>query len=87
MSKSGVSEQNIVNQISSTRAVYNLSSTDLVKMQQNFVPDRVIATMQGTTAVVPGQRVYQAAPVTYIEQAPVVARPVGVSAGVYYRSR
>jgi hypothetical protein len=87
MSRSGVQEQNIINQIHSTRAVYQLTSNDVIRMQQNFVPDRVISAMQGTSAVAPA-RVYQAAPV-YVERAPAVyvapPRPVGV--GFHYHSR
>lgn len=85
LSRRGVSEQNIINQIHSTRAVYQLTNNDLIRMQQNFVPDRVVSTMQGTSPVVvaPQQRIFQ--PV-YVERQPILVapppRPVGV--GFHY---
>lgn len=85
MSRGGLTDAVIINQIRTTGATYpNLSSQDVTFMHQEGVSSAVIAEMQGA----PQQRVYTAQPVTLVRPAPVyVEEPPPVRAGFYYRSR
>jgi Glycine zipper len=78
LSKNGVSEGVIIEQIRTSGVVYNLSSTDLIWLKEQGVSDRVIYEMQATATRYPGR--YYRQPV-YVVDPPPVAVGVGFGYG------
>jgi hypothetical protein len=72
LSATGTSDTIIINQIRSSRAVYNLTGQDIVYLKNNGVREPVIYELQATAGR-PVRQVYAPQPVAVIEQpAPVV---------------
>ncbi len=88
MRQGGASEQVLIDQIRSTHATYQLTTTDVMRLTSNGVPDSVVREMQGAAPVTVVRPVYQ--PVI-VEERPVIVRepaPVtGIGVGFSYSSR
>ncbi len=77
MSKSGIAEGVIIEQIRTSGVVYNLSSTDLIWLKEQGVSDRIVYEMQQTATRYPR---YYRQPV-YVVDPPPVAVGVGFGYG------
>ena len=64
LAKAGISEDVIINQISTSHTVFHLSSADIIDLRDSGVSDKVVNYMINTATTV------SSAPVTVIEQAP-----------------
>jgi hypothetical protein len=84
LTQSGTSDTIIIDQIRGSGQIYNLSSQDILYLQQNGVRDVVIQALQATAWQTP-RHVYTAAPVQPVvvyEAAP--PPPVGIGIGFRY---
>jgi outer membrane lipoprotein SlyB len=82
MARDHISDEVIVNQIRTSRTIFNLSVDDINYLKQNGVSDPVIAEMQNTVYHYP-RRVFTPAPVVVVEPGPPPP-PVGVGVGFSY---
>jgi hypothetical protein len=69
MSKAGISDDNIINQINNTRTVYHLDANAIIGLSNSGISQRVISTMINTSSAVASQ----APPAPQVET--VVAAP------------
>jgi hypothetical protein len=82
-----VSDTIIINQIRTSRTIFNLTPPDIQALKANGVSDEVVAEMQAT-AYRYQRRVYTSAPVyqpVYVVEPP--PPPVGVGVGIGFRGR
>jgi outer membrane lipoprotein SlyB len=71
MSRSGLGESVIINQISQRGVQHELQVSDIISMHQQGVPERVITAMQ-QARVGSGRTVVASPPVQYVTPAPVI---------------
>jgi hypothetical protein len=84
-----VSDTIVINQIRTSRTVFNLTSEDIRTLKENGVSDVVVSEMQATANRYP-RRIYTQAPVyerVYVVEPAPPPPPVGIGVGIGFHGR